>query len=51
MGALGASSRIEGFLHGSCLSYASVRRATAPGQLSVKETLEAQRKLLSQVHA
>lgn len=51
MGALGASSRIEGFLHGSCLTYAAVRRATAPGQLSVKETIDAQHKLLSQVQA
>lgn len=35
MGALGLSSRIDGFRHGSLLTYGYVRRSLAPGQWSV----------------
>jgi 3-dehydroquinate dehydratase I len=43
MGALGRPSRLDGFQHGSCLTYARVRRATAPGQLTVQEIVDAQK--------
>jgi 3-dehydroquinate dehydratase len=43
MGRLGVRSRTEGFRHGSILTYAALRRAVAPGQLTVAEAARAVR--------
>ncbi len=40
MGALGAVTRLTGDLCGSCLTFASLNKASAPGQMSVKSTRE-----------
>lgn len=37
MGEKGSISRIVGFVYGSCLTYGYVKKANAPGQISVKE--------------
>lgn len=37
MGETGSISRIVGFVYGSCLTYGYVKKANAPGQVSVKE--------------
>ncbi|MCI8496041.1 MAG: type I 3-dehydroquinate dehydratase [Lachnospiraceae bacterium] len=38
MGGLGAISRVSGQLSGSCMTFASIGKASAPGQLTVKDT-------------
>ncbi len=40
MGTLGAVTRLTGDLCGSCLTFASLHKASAPGQMSVKSTRE-----------
>jgi len=40
MGALGAATRLTGDLCGSCLTFASLNKASAPGQISAKSTRE-----------
>ncbi len=40
MGEIGRISRIAGFLFGSVISYASLKEALAPGQLSLKEMVK-----------
>ena len=37
MGDLGKVTRVSGELFGSCLTFASVGRASAPGQIAVDE--------------
>lgn len=38
MGGLGAISRVSGQVFGSCITFASIGKASAPGQLSIKDT-------------
>lgn len=40
MGPLGSVSRIKGFSYGSCITYGYLGKASAPGQLSVKELVK-----------
>ena len=40
MGDLGRLSRISGYLTGSCWTFASLENSSAPGQISLKETVE-----------
>ncbi|MDU4517806.1 MAG: type I 3-dehydroquinate dehydratase, partial [Lactococcus lactis] len=40
MGDLGRLSRISGYLTGSCWTFAGLENSSAPGQISLKETVE-----------